>query len=184
MLSWVAACESNLEKLCKKRQIICREIHPKPASLSKKNFCDAKTYYRGIFAGVLLVKMSAPRISWFPGHMASAIKQIEQRIKVVDLVFHSGFVFLLFWIAVPIVEKPLSKSSSSQPSPIQVIEVRDARVPLSSACTYLEPMLRNRRHLIVLNKRVRPPPQKRIRLPCSSNLFSALTTALPANVLL
>ena len=101
MLSWVAACESNLEKLCKKRLIICREIHPKPASLSKKNFCDAKTYYRGIFAGVLLVKMSAPRISWFPGHMASAIKQIEQRIKVVDLVFHSGFVFLLFWIAVP-----------------------------------------------------------------------------------
>ena len=97
----MAACESNLEKLCKKRQIICREIHPKPASLSKKNFCDAKTNHHGIFAGVLLVKMSAPRISWFPGHMASAIKQIEQRIKVVDLVFHSGFVFLLFCIAVP-----------------------------------------------------------------------------------
>ena len=104
MLSWVAACElheSNLEKLCKKRQIICREIHMKPAFLSKKNVCDAKTNHHEIFAGVLLVKMSAPRISWFPGHMASAIKQIEQRIKVVDLVFHSGFVFLLFWIALP-----------------------------------------------------------------------------------
>ena len=41
---------------------------------------------------------------------------------------------------------------NSDSPPTQVLEVRDARVPLSSACNKLDPLLINRKHLIVLNK--------------------------------
>ncbi|PNH10910.1 Ribosome biogenesis GTPase A [Tetrabaena socialis] len=56
--------------------------------------------------------------SWFPGHMARALRQMEQRLKHIDL----------------------------------VLELRDARVPLSSANPDLERLARHKRRLVLLNK--------------------------------
>eukprot|EP00775_Hariotina_reticulata_P004201 gene4201-4449_t len=58
------------------------------------------------------------RVSWFPGHMASALASLNRIIKGVDL----------------------------------VLEVRDARVPFSSANPKLSSLLQGKRHIVVLNK--------------------------------
>jgi len=58
------------------------------------------------------------RINWFPGHMAKAFKEVQKKVKLVDL----------------------------------VIEVRDARVPLSSGNNALQKMLGNKPRMIVFNK--------------------------------
>ena len=58
------------------------------------------------------------RINWFPGHMAKALKEVKQKIKMVDL----------------------------------VIEVRDARIPLTSGNENLQEILGQKPRLIVLNK--------------------------------
>ncbi|KAG2486327.1 hypothetical protein HYH03_015031 [Edaphochlamys debaryana] len=56
--------------------------------------------------------------SWFPGHVAKALKQMEQNLKLVDL----------------------------------VVEVRDARLPLSSASSELQRLAAHKRRLVLLNK--------------------------------
>lgn len=58
------------------------------------------------------------RFTWFPGHMARALREIETRLKAVDL----------------------------------VLEVRDARLPLSSANARLEAAVAKKRRIVVLNK--------------------------------
>jgi len=61
-------------------------------------------------------------VSWFPGHMAKASKEVGEMLRKVDI----------------------------------VLEIRDARVPLSSSASHLQELLRqtNRadRHLVLLNK--------------------------------
>src|SRR3989338_2621727 len=57
-------------------------------------------------------------IQWFPGHMAKATRDMEARIKMVDV----------------------------------VIEMRDARIPFSSANPALERLAERKHRLIVLNK--------------------------------
>ena len=59
-----------------------------------------------------------PPVSWFPGHMAKAKKQMQDAIKRCDL----------------------------------VIEVRDARVPLSSASESLDALIDNKPRLVLYNK--------------------------------
>lgn len=58
------------------------------------------------------------RINWFPGHMAKAFREVQKKVKRVDL----------------------------------VIEVRDARVPLSSGNNSLQKMLGHKPRLVVFNK--------------------------------
>eukprot|EP00850_Spirogloea_muscicola_P008946 SM000049S16717 [mRNA] locus=s49:255873:258330:- [translate_table: standard] len=58
-------------------------------------------------------------VSWFPGHMAQAAREMRQRLQAVDL----------------------------------VLEVRDARIPLSSANQMLADMVAHKRRLLLLNKR-------------------------------
>lgn len=57
-------------------------------------------------------------INWFPGHMNKAIRQVKQKLKLVDL----------------------------------VLEVRDARVALTSGNKSLHEIIGQKKHLIVLNK--------------------------------
>lgn len=57
-------------------------------------------------------------INWFPGHMNRAIRQVKEKIKLVDL----------------------------------VLEVRDARVALTSGNKSLHEIIGQKKHLIVLNK--------------------------------
>ena len=57
-------------------------------------------------------------INWFPGHMAKAIRQVKEKIKLVDL----------------------------------ILEVRDARVALTSGNRFLDEIIANKPKLIVLNK--------------------------------
>ncbi|KXZ41893.1 hypothetical protein GPECTOR_250g621 [Gonium pectorale] len=57
-------------------------------------------------------------VSWFPGHMHKALKFIEQRMKLVDL----------------------------------VVEIRDARVPFSSASPEVARLGQHKRRLLLLNK--------------------------------
>lgn len=59
-----------------------------------------------------------PAVSWFPGHMAKASKEMQSRLKACDL----------------------------------VIEVKDARLPLSSSNPNLEAMLGNKTRLELFNK--------------------------------
>lgn len=59
----------------------------------------------------------AKDIHWFPGHMAKATREIEQRVKLVDL----------------------------------IIELRDARAPLSTANPVIA-AIKNKPHLIILTK--------------------------------
>lgn len=57
-------------------------------------------------------------IQWFPGHMTKARRQIEEKLKLIDL----------------------------------VIELLDARVPLSSRNPMIDDILRNKPRLVVMNK--------------------------------
>jgi ribosome biogenesis GTPase A len=57
-------------------------------------------------------------INWYPGHMARAIREIKERLNLVDI----------------------------------VLEIRDARVPLASGNNALNETLRQKSHLIILNK--------------------------------
>lgn len=57
-------------------------------------------------------------IQWFPGHMAKARRQIEERLKLIDI----------------------------------VIELLDARIPISSRNPMIDEILRGKRRLVVLNK--------------------------------
>ena len=59
------------------------------------------------------------QIQWFPGHMSKALREIGERVKVVDI----------------------------------VIEVVDARAPLSSRNPELDKLIGNKQHLILLNKK-------------------------------
>lgn len=58
------------------------------------------------------------QVHWFPGHMNKALKEIEARLKVIDI----------------------------------VIELFDARAPLSSINPQLEEVIRNKKKLVVLTK--------------------------------
>lgn len=60
----------------------------------------------------------AKQIHWFPGHMSKALREIEGKIKIVDV----------------------------------VIELLDARAPISSINEYLEDAIVNKKKLIVLSK--------------------------------
>lgn len=61
---------------------------------------------------------AAKQIHWFPGHMNKALKEIESRLKVIDL----------------------------------VIELFDARAPLSSINKQLEDLIINKQRLVILTK--------------------------------
>ena len=58
------------------------------------------------------------QIHWFPGHMSKALRDIEERIKMVDV----------------------------------IIEVLDARAPISSINEELEKLSSNKKKLIILSK--------------------------------
>ena len=64
-------------------------------------------------------------INWFPGHMEKARRQMQDSLKLVDL----------------------------------VIELRDARLPLSSANPIIEKLIGGKPHLIVLTKRDMADPK-------------------------
>ena len=57
-------------------------------------------------------------INWYPGHMEKAKRQIQEQLKLVDV----------------------------------VIEIRDARLPISSSNPMLKEIIQNKRSIIVLNK--------------------------------
>lgn len=63
--------------------------------------------------------MQQKNIHWFPGHMKKALKEIEERLKIVDV----------------------------------LIEILDARIPLSSRNPFLEKMAPQKKRLIVLAKK-------------------------------
>ena len=65
----------------------------------------------------LLSKMGKA-IHWFPGHMNKALKEVEDKIKIIDV----------------------------------VIELFDARAPLSSVNPQLENLIRNKKRLVILTK--------------------------------
>ena len=58
------------------------------------------------------------QIHWFPGHMSKALHEVEEKIKLVDV----------------------------------VIELLDARAPLSSVNQHLEKLIQNKKKLIILSK--------------------------------
>ena len=60
----------------------------------------------------------ASQIHWFPGHMNKALHEVEEKVKLVDV----------------------------------VIEILDARAPLSSINEQLEKIIANKKKLIVLSK--------------------------------
>ena len=60
----------------------------------------------------------ANQIHWFPGHMSRALRDVEEKIKIIDL----------------------------------VIELLDARAPLSSINGQLENLIKNKKRLVVLTK--------------------------------
>lgn len=62
--------------------------------------------------------MPANNVHWFPGHMKKALVEIEEKIKLVDV----------------------------------VIELFDARAPLSSQNPYLEKALVNKKKLVLMTK--------------------------------
>ena len=65
-----------------------------------------------------LYSMAQQQIHWFPGHMSKALREIEEKIKMVDV----------------------------------VIELLDARAPLSSINEQLENIIKNKKSLVVLTK--------------------------------
>ncbi len=70
-------------------------------------------------------KFNDAHINWFPGHMEKARRQMQDSLKLVDL----------------------------------VIELRDARLPLSSANPIIEKLIGDKPHLIVLTKRDMADPK-------------------------
>lgn len=62
--------------------------------------------------------LSKVSISWFPGHMHKTMKQIEEDLKLVDI----------------------------------VIEILDARIPMSSRNPQVQKLIKNKKKIIVLNK--------------------------------
>ena len=63
--------------------------------------------------------MQQKNVHWFPGHMVKAMREIEDRIKVIDV----------------------------------VVEVVDARAPLSSKNPFLEKITNGKKRLIVFTKK-------------------------------
>lgn len=63
--------------------------------------------------------MQQKNIHWFPGHMVKAMREIEERMKVIDI----------------------------------VIEVVDARAPISSKNPFLEKITQNKKRLLVFSKK-------------------------------
>ena len=61
---------------------------------------------------------NSTNINWFPGHMAKTLRQIEEDLKVIDV----------------------------------VIEILDARIPLSSQNPMVNQIIKNKKKIIVLNK--------------------------------
>lgn len=57
-------------------------------------------------------------INWYPGHMAKTMKQVEEDLKLVDI----------------------------------VIEILDARIPVSSQNPQIQKLIKNKKRIIVLNK--------------------------------
>lgn len=57
-------------------------------------------------------------ISWYPGHMAKTMKQVEEDLKLVDI----------------------------------VIEILDARIPISSQNPEVQKLIKNKKKIVVLNK--------------------------------
>jgi len=70
-------------------------------------------------AAVVSLSAAAPRIQWYPGHIAKAEKALNSHLEKVDL----------------------------------VIEVRDARIPLATGHPRLQRWMRNKQHLLVINRR-------------------------------
>ena len=62
--------------------------------------------------------MSETNINWYPGHMAKTRRQIEEDLKMVDI----------------------------------VIEILDARIPISSQNPDILKIIKNKKKLIILNK--------------------------------
>ena len=60
----------------------------------------------------------ANQIHWFPGHMSKSLKEVEEKIKIIDV----------------------------------VIELLDARAPLSSINVQLENLIKNKKRLVILTK--------------------------------
>ena len=58
------------------------------------------------------------QIHWFPGHMSKALKEVEEKIKIIDV----------------------------------IIELLDARAPLSSINPQLENIIKNKKKLVILTK--------------------------------
>ena len=58
------------------------------------------------------------QIHWFPGHMSKALKEVEEKIKIIDV----------------------------------VIELLDARAPISSINPQLENIIKNKKRLVILTK--------------------------------
>ena len=61
---------------------------------------------------------SKTSINWYPGHMAKTMKQIEEDIKLVDI----------------------------------VIEILDARIPISSQNPEVQKLIKNKKKIVILNK--------------------------------
>ena len=63
-------------------------------------------------------ELSRVSISWYPGHMAKTMKQVENDLKLVDI----------------------------------VIEILDARIPISSQNPEYQKLIKNKKRIIILNK--------------------------------
>lgn len=63
--------------------------------------------------------MQQKGVHWFPGHMQKAMREIEQKIKLIDI----------------------------------VLEIVDARAPLSSKNKYLENLTKSKKRIIVMSKK-------------------------------
>jgi len=57
-------------------------------------------------------------INWYPGHMAKTMKQVEEDLKLVDI----------------------------------VIEILDARIPISSQNPNVQKLIKNKKKIVILNK--------------------------------
>ena len=83
------------------------------------------------------------QIHWFPGHMSKALNEIENKVKLVDV----------------------------------IIELFDARAPLSSINEYLGKITQNKKKLIVLTKTdLADPLQTKKWLEALSQQFDAITS--------
>lgn len=86
------------------------------------------------------------KYTWFPGHMAKALRDIESKLKHVDL----------------------------------ILEVRDARVPLSSVNDRLGKALANKRRIVVLNKTdLADPSYQQVRFLAAGSVLCRMHSRLP-----